>query len=430
MFVRHFSRTNVLLSSSHVIEPSVVVVNEPVSDSVPVVQGENKEVDILSLSVASHLLSITNIHTDTSESKLNIDHNAINENKLEDDRSSFATCSSNRIQIDECPVDSEPSVISDDSDGNDDKEKMLFDNDDDDEELRDNAGDEHLFNGYDFRADHEFTSTEIALALSLLKSRHCLTNSCMSNVCRLLKLLRVPSCPTDFRHVRSLICTPCESTIFTRDCIIPCPLCHQISSSSINSKSYTTCKSSETIVTNTTANNILYLEPQIRGILERTHLVKPNNDGDVVTDIIDSPFYRKLLNSEKKPFITLLMNSDGAVVKSISRSIWITTFVINELPPCLRFNRENLILGMMSIGSSKPHKVEMQVFLNGLVKQLLCFENVGLDYCPINSSSRLEKTLRVYLIAGSCDMPARSLLLNHSEATGYYGCVHCTIAGL
>ena len=122
------------------------------------------------------------------------------------------------------------------------------------------------------------------------------------------------------------------------------------------------------------------------------------------------------------------MNSDGAVVQSIFRSIWITTFVINELPPSIRFNRENLIIGMISVGSSKPQKDEMQIFLGGLVKELIHLENTGLQYHPISSPSHIDKNVRVYLIAASCDMPTRAFLINHSEATGYFGCIHCTIA--
>jgi len=74
------------------------------------------------------------------------------------------------------------------------------------ETTEDNA--EKLFDDNGHYTDRNFTSTEIALALSLLKSRHSLTNSCISNICRLLKMLRVPNSASSFRHVRSLICSP------------------------------------------------------------------------------------------------------------------------------------------------------------------------------------------------------------------------------
>ena len=85
---------------------------------------------------------------------------------------------------------------------------------------------------------------------------------------------------------------------------------------------------------------------------------------------------------------------------------------------------------MISVGSSKPKKDEMQVFLADLVEELVHLEKNGLKYTPVNSSSHIDKTVRIYLIAASCDMPARSLLINHTEATGYFGCVHCHITGI
>jgi hypothetical protein len=83
----------------------------------------------------------------------------------------------------------------------------------------DNA--EKLFDDNGHYTDRNFTSTEIALALSLLKSRHSLTNSCISNICRLLKMLRVPNSPSNFRHVRSLICSPFNTKIF-RETLVSC----------------------------------------------------------------------------------------------------------------------------------------------------------------------------------------------------------------
>ncbi|CAF3898928.1 unnamed protein product [Rotaria sp. Silwood2] len=409
--------------SSLVYQSSETVLTRPSFESIQAVQQDNnKEVDNLSLSMSSGLLNISDVHTNVTESKSSSENNTTSEVQSEENRPSFFLSDSKKVKTAEEVIEDFDSSVKSDED--DDKEKLLVDSDD--EELWVDADDGDLFNDNNNSTDHQLTSTEIALALSLLKSRHSLTNTCISNICKLLKLLHVPSSPTDFRHVRSLISNPYQAALFARESLISCPSCHKISSNSTHCTSSTTCISKYKFITNPTINHILHIEPQIRAVLERTDLIiKPRNNESIITDIVDSPFYRKLLCIEQNSFITLLMNSDGAVVKSISRSIWITTFVINELSPSIRFNRENLIIGMISIGSSKPHKEEMQIFLNDLVKELVYLENNGLRYCPINSPSHIDKTVRVYLIAASCDMPARSLLINHTEATGYFGCVHC-----
>jgi hypothetical protein len=296
-----------------------------------------------------------------------------------------------------------------------------------DETSEDDA--EELSDDSDHSSDRNLTSTEIALALSLLKSRHSLTNSCISNICRLLKLLRVPNSPSDFRHVRSLICSPYNTTIFA-ETLVSCPSCHKISSDSTRCSTSLSCINKDKFVSNPTTNHVLRLEPQIRSILERNHLVTPNKDENSIRDIIDAPFYRTILNTESDPFITLLMNSDGAVVKSISRSVWITSFVINELPSSVRFNRDNVIIGMLSVGSVKPNKEEMQLFLELLVQELLHLERVGLEYTPFPSLTQMDKIVHVFLITAICDKPAASLLINHTESGGYYGCIHCKIVGM
>ena len=271
----------------------------------------NIEVDNLSLSISSDLL-------DTTQAE------------LEKNRSSSLLFNLTDVNVDREPIEDANSSVKSNED--DDKQKLLVDSDDEDD---------GLFNDYNNRTDRHFTSTEIALALSLLKSCHSLTNACISNICKLLKLLHVPNCPTNFRHVRTLTCKPYEGTIFARRSLVSCPSCHKISSSSTHCTSSTTCLSKETFITNPTINHILHIEPQLRAILERAELLKSGDDENIISDISDSPFYRKLLHIETDPFVTLLTNSDGAVVKSISRSIWITSFVINELSPRIRFNREN-----------------------------------------------------------------------------------------
>ncbi|CAF1517584.1 unnamed protein product [Rotaria sp. Silwood1] len=67
----------------------------------------------------------------------------------------------------------------------------------------------------------------------------------------------------------------------------------------------------------------------------------------------------------------------------------------------------------------------MQIFLKHLVKELTQLERIGLQYTPISSSNCVDQTIRVFVIVATCDRPATSLIINHTEAGGYYGCIHC-----
>jgi hypothetical protein len=325
-----------------------------------------------------------------------------------------------------------------DSSSNEDSKKHVYDQNSDEDSVAneiydriddDNDEAEELFESNEHDTNRNFTPTEIALALSLLKSRHSLTNTCITNICALLKLLRVPNSPSGLRHVRSLICSPFKTTIFG-ETVITCPSCHTISADSIRCSTTSTCINKEKFATNPTINHVIRIEPQIRAIPERNHLITPNKDENIIRDIVDAPFYHKTIDAESGSIITLLMNSNSAIVKSISRSIWMATFVINELPPVVRFNRKNIIIGMMFLGSVKPNKKEMQLFLKHLVKELVHLERHGLKYTPFSSSTYVEQTVRVFLIAATCDKPAASLLINHTEAGGYYGCINCKITGM
>lgn len=286
-----------------------------------------------------------------------------------------------------------------------------------------------MFENVKQQANRNFTSREIAIALSLLKSRHALTHVCITHVCKLLKMLNVPSAPTDFRHVRSLICSPIQTNIYG-DTLISCSSCHRISKDSKRCSTNISCINKEKFLSNPTTTHILRIEPQIRSIIERNSLLIPNNNVHKIHDITEGKLYHKLLKNNSDPIITLLMNSDGAVVKAISRSIWVTTFVVNELPWNVRFNRENIIIGMISSGSVKPSKAEMQLFLKHMVKELLHLEEDGFHFMHPFSSIESDCMARVFVIGAVCDKPAASLLINHTEAGGYYGCIHCSIIGM
>ncbi|CAF1496926.1 unnamed protein product [Adineta ricciae] len=136
-----------------------------------------------------------------------------------------------------------------------------------------------------------------------------------------------------------------------------------------------------------------------------------------------------MIKKESQAFITLLMNSDGGLVKANSKSVWLTTFVINELPRRLRFLPENMIIGMISSGGMKPKKEEMSVLLFDLVTELRRLED-GISVCLNHvNGNNIEQIIKIFLLACVNDKPATSLLSNHKESTGFFGCSYCTIKG-
>jgi hypothetical protein len=273
-----------------------------------------------------------------------------------------------------------------------------------------------------------FTSKEIAVLLIELRCRHSLTKSCITHICQLLQLLQVPNAPLSFDNIESQVLCTYQSTTFPTQSII-CPSCYQRSSNLKRCTNTPDCESQHSFIRSPTINYTFALEPQVRAILEKNKIVFQKLNHDSISDITDGQVYKKLLRKETKPFVTLLMNSDGGLVKTISKSIWLTSFILNELPRSIRFLPENTILGMISTGSMKPKKDEMPSIIQDLVNELHHLENGISILFPSDEQDNLEQIVKIFLLACVCDKPATSLLLNHTECIGFFGCTYCTIKG-
>ncbi|CAF3857793.1 unnamed protein product [Rotaria sp. Silwood1] len=286
---------------------------------------------------------------------------------------------------------------------------------------------------------HFFTTFEIAVLLVFLRQRHRLSHSCLNSICRLLHLLRVKTAPINSNSIKNVILQRTTQFFFSKKEII-CPSCHEVSENSHHCPS-PSCKSQYKYERMPTTNLTFQIEPQICSILARhPNLLTSSTDLNRVSDIVDSSSYRHIAEQESSPFITLLMNSDGVLLKKISYSIWITCFAINELPASVRFDPENIIVAMVSHSSAKAKlkRKEMQILLNKLVDQLIILEREGVTITENNihdnsveSISELkEKSYKVFLYGGVCDKPATAMLTNMVECTGYYGCNLCTTEGI
>ena len=147
----------------------------------------------------------------------------------------------------------------------------------------------------------------------------------------------------------------------------------------------------------------------------------------VIRDIYDGEQYRKLfpdgpLGDWKN--ISFLWNTDGApVFKSSSFSIWPFCLTINEMPYQKRIERDNQILAGLWFGNCKP---QMLSFLKPIHDELKMLESKGV---AIETHQKESFNSKCFLIAGTCDLPAKCLVCNSVQFNGYYGCSKCKIKG-
>jgi len=76
-------------------------------------------------------------------------------------------------------------------------------------------------------------------------------------------------------------------------------------------------------------------------------------------------------------------------------------------------------------GESKP---SMRIFLKPIISELKTLEKFGiLVKSPLVPMEFISK---VVLLAGSCDLPAKCLMLNTIQFNGMYGCSKCYQPGI
>ena len=147
-------------------------------------------------------------------------------------------------------------------------------------------------------------------------------------------------------------------------------------------------------------------------------------------DIYDGSLYKQhitsggILNTWNN--LSLTWNVDGTpIFKSSKFSLWPLYLIVNELPYNLRMLKENTLFAGLWFGEIKPN---MQLFLKPLVKELSRLETSGIKVSsPLYPQPFVS---RVILLAGTCDLPAKCLVLNSVQFNGYYGCSKCLQPGI
>ncbi|XP_069108930.1 uncharacterized protein [Argopecten irradians] len=184
---------------------------------------------------------------------------------------------------------------------------------------------------------------------------------------------------------------------------------------------------------------MLPIVDQIKSLFGGTSLMKEifeyknqflNRKDNDICDILDGELYKERFSNgffrgekdhstSEELHISIQMNTDGvSLFHSSTFSIWPVYFIINELPPHLRFSRNNRIFGGLWFGYSKP---DFKVFLRPFAEMLRDFYFKGVMVDDIK--------VRGLLFNCVFDAPARCLFHNMVQFNGFYGCPYCMSPG-
>ncbi|XP_035690734.1 uncharacterized protein LOC118425770 [Branchiostoma floridae] len=117
------------------------------------------------------------------------------------------------------------------------------------------------------------------------------------------------------------------------------------------------------------------------------------------------------------------MNTDGIkVFRSSNYGLWPVYLAINELPFRMRTRRENMVFAGLWFGEYKP---KMRIFLPPLAKSIKALAD-GFQVRPPDTT---PFECKAFLLACSCDLQAKALVMDMVAHNGYYGCPKCLQKG-
>ncbi|KAK3913127.1 U1 small nuclear ribonucleoprotein C [Frankliniella fusca] len=173
------------------------------------------------------------------------------------------------------------------------------------------------------------------------------------------------------------------------------------------------------------------LVSQIQNLFKKEGFVKLLNykkqrqkiNEDNYEDILDGDLYKEAEKILQDFDLTVTWNSDGvSLYESSNFDIWPFYFVINELPPSERYKTENMLLAGIWGSKDHPHP---NIFLHPIVDQMKIMKS-GVS---VEDDAGGNFTVHVYVLCGTCDLPARAAFLNMNGHMGYSSCPFCLIAG-
>jgi hypothetical protein len=165
------------------------------------------------------------------------------------------------------------------------------------------------------------------------------------------------------------------------------------------------------------------LEAQLKELLEnnKDELILPEKPWKEypMIDVWSGKVHRKILKKNKKPFISLTLNTDGIqIFKSSGQSLWPIILSVNNLPLHKRFRQDNLIV----CGFHMSNKVTMASFLESLIMEVETLNNQGGIDLSIGK-------YKIFCPLTCLDAPAKSKLQNMTQFNGFFGCTYCEDRG-
>ena len=208
-----------------------------------------------------------------------------------------------------------------------------------------------------------------------------------------------------------------------------CPFCHYLLST------FTSCPScNESLPVKCPFFLELPIQEQLKTLCEKPGFFNKLNyrfnrskaQDNCYEDIYDGNIYTQNNLLQNDDHISLLWNTDGKpIFKSSHVSIWPLYFLINELPISDRFDMKNMIFAGLWFGPTKP---SMLTFLEPFYRSLASLETTGVDVQPHMAANPIN--IKVHLLLGTCDKPAKSLVQNFMQYNGNYGCGKCEQPGM
>ncbi|CAF4261843.1 unnamed protein product [Rotaria magnacalcarata] len=275
-----------------------------------------------------------------------------------------------------------------------------------------------------FSADsgRRIEAIDISVALIILKARHRLSNKCLSDILKLLRILGVPNVPTSLWKCKKLMRKQSTGHLCTKKRSI-CPSCEHMSDE-VNCCNQ--CNIDYDTIVPTPRIPVFYhfdIGLQLESILLHTSdlvfqdLSLPSSK--IMHDIVDGSFYRNHFKQETDSFITLTMNIDGVQPnKGSDVSIWPVLMVVNEIRRSKRYSLENVILAGVWPGPKKPSRDYMAIFLRSIVDELKCLEAGRMFQLRTADGENMKEIfVKVFLITSCCDKPAQCLVQCLPEPT-------------
>ena len=323
---------------------------------------------------------------------------------------------------------------------NDEEPEAIEDNNEDCEQDQDEHQDNEQGDGNFEHSDIPlYTGATITVKITMIlllafAVRHKLSNEAISDLLYIIDLI----CPKPNFCCRSVYKFKgyFSFMVNTINLCYYCPACSALVSPAISTicsvcnETYKSLKDLSYFIHISISNQIQALFSRIKFVTALRHRFQrqKQHEGNY-EDIYDGSLYKNLMKPgsilRDGNNLSLMWNVDGVpLFKSSKYSLWPMYLLINELPYKQRVLKENSILAGLWFGEEKPN---MSFYLKPIVEELITLESHGIEI----RSPHISKPFicKAVLLAGSCDLPAKCLVLNSIQYNGYYGCAKCLQPG-